>query len=98
MTIGFKGHQYFGGPNYVSGAQLWRTVGPTSITESIGCKLNKVYKTDNMIQFEYDEACRTPRMLQIFDISGKLIIHQEINNYSSAVPFDNLKGIFIYKV
>ncbi len=36
VTIGFKGRQYFGGPNYKDGGQIWRTGVLTGIQEPAG--------------------------------------------------------------
>lgn len=76
-VYGFKGREYFGGPNYVDGAQIWRTGVFTAIneTENKSCRtmlFPNPFSDNATIQFDSD--CREISQLVIYDITGKLIL------------------------
>ena len=87
VVIGFGNHMYFGGPNYVAGAQIWRTDMTTGINQSElkQCSINlfpNPFNADATIEF--NSECENISSLIIYDMTGKLIF-----------PIKNLSGSLI---
>lgn len=102
-VYGFKGREYFGGPNYVTGAHIWRTDIFTSIneTENESCKTTvfpNPFSDNANIQFDSD--CAAISQLIIYDITGKLILSFE-NPTDNQIKIEknNLNtGMYFYQI
>jgi len=100
---GFKGREYFGGPNFVTGGQIWRTDVFTGIIEgeNESCKTTvfpNPFSYNATIRFDID--CGTISQLLVYDLTGKLILSLE-NTTSNEVKVEknNLNpGMYFYQI
>lgn len=100
---GFKGREYFGGPNYNSGAQIWRTDLFTAMneTENKSCKTTvfpNPFSNNAIIQFDSD--CAEISQLAIYDMIGNLILSFE-NPRDNQIKIEknNLNtGMYFYQI
>jgi len=99
---GFKGREYFGGPNYTNGGQIWRTDLFTGITESIFKNSSvKIYPNP----FSTQTTLQTDKLLinatlMVYNLFGQKI--KQMDNLSGQVIIfhrDNLKnGLYFYNI
>lgn len=98
VTIGFANYQYFGGPNYYNGGQVWRTNMTTNINEtrSNNCIISIAPNPVNDIsQLVLNNFCPDVEKLEIYSYTGKLI--QTSSRFSIEKGFLD-SGIYFCKI
>jgi len=99
VTIGFGNYQYFGGPNYNTGGQVWRTNMSTGVEEQSNNCETSLYPNpvSNGKSITIQANCNTQGQIQIYDLHGRLIqtssmfhngkVELDINEYESGIYF-----------
>lgn len=102
--FGFKGWEYFGGPDYVNGAQIWRTQILSAIRETdVNNNSFHVHVKDKIIKVTYESKDKDDVAILIYNASGQLmakksyIVHEGVNTIEvNCTAFSN--GIYFMKL
>lgn len=98
VSIGFKNRQYFGGPNYQQGGQIYRT---DEFLTSAAFETAKIELYPNPINLNESLNVTSKReivAIQIYTINGQeLVENVTISNNSAKVMFEK-PGVYIVKV
>lgn len=102
-VYGFKGRQYFGGPNYTNGGQIWRTQLMSGVREinQIGCDLNvfpNPISENGILTISMDCDNEYDLALSVFDITGEQVpINHAISANGIKIQAKNLKaGLYFF--
>jgi len=103
ITIGFGDYQYFGGPNYIDGGQVWRANMATTSINQNGIDCNPVLApnpfNDHSVLY-LKNGCSQPKQIEIYDVLGKRIrIINSEHNLALTIKRRGLKaGIYFFKL
>lgn len=98
VTAHFGSYQYFGGPNYVDGAQIWRTeVTPVRVTAPTPAAALRVFPrpATGWVRFELPTGIQS---LEIFALDGKMLSSYAPGGATgTAIDTDGLpRGLHLY--
>ena len=101
--VGFKNYLYFGGPNYTTGGQVWRTDLTSNIEEAslTDCQIKiapNPFSDFSIITL--DTHCPTAVKVEVYDIHGRLV--QAIgDSFSSQITIKKgnmAPGLYFYRI
>lgn len=100
---GFKGRQYFGGPNYTTGGEIWRTDLFTGIIEPSKnqCSVNIFPNPfNNNASIVLNPDCSEISKLFIYDMTGKLVrsVETSSNNIVTIERGNLMEGLYFYQL
>ncbi|TNE53470.1 MAG: T9SS type A sorting domain-containing protein [Bacteroidetes bacterium] len=83
VTIGFGDYQYFGGPNYKDGGQIWRAkIGNSSLSEKHSEKIFQLYPNPfhESATLKVNSVLPVDAELLIYDLQGNLIRREMLSH------------------
>jgi Secretion system C-terminal sorting domain len=97
VTIGFKNRQYYGGPNFQAGGQIWRTdivLSNSNFEDDCDFKLypNPVKRTGEL---KISGLCDQAQVIHIYDLSGRLMGSFENDDQISLRTLKIQNGLYI---
>ncbi|MBI5218470.1 MAG: T9SS type A sorting domain-containing protein [Bacteroidia bacterium] len=103
ITIGFGNYQYFGGPNYTDGGQIWRADMTTGIKEttSTDCSITiKPNPFNNYAQINLCMECPDIVQVDIYTLIGRLVrTIKPSSERQIIIQRDALSnGMYLYKL
>lgn len=103
VLIGFGNYMYYGGPNYSTGGQIWRTLNTSDIYDLKQDNCFLQISSNPVISYSeisFGLNCPEIDKFEIYSLTGRLIKPIETNNKNKIIinKDDLQSGLYIYKV
>ena len=102
VVVGYQNYIYFGGPNYTTGGQVWRTELTTEIGDLVEDDCQAILAPNPFSDYAFihiDQTCSKITYVDIYDITGRLV--QKIEDFSAneiVIEKMNMKpGVYFYR-
>jgi len=103
VVVGFQNYTYFGGPNYTTGGQIWRTEITTEITDPSAYNCQAILAPNPFSDFAFlhiDKNCSKITNVNIYDITGRLIQKvEDVHTDEIIIEKNKMKpGVYFYRL